>query len=335
MPRPIIVTGGAGYVGSHAAKALAASGYLPVTVDNLSHGYRWAVRWGPIEVGDLLDPEFIAAVLRKWQPEAVMHFAGLIAVGESVVDPARYYRNNVTGTFNLLDAMQASGVARIVFSSTAAVYGIPDLVPIQETAPRRPVNPYGTSKSVIETVLADYGTAHGLRSVALRYFNAAGADPDGEIGEAHEPETHLIPLALDAAAGKRGPLTILGTDYPTADGTCIRDYIHVADLAAAHMRALDFAAAAPAGTAAAFNLGTGAGFSVRQIVDAVARVTGRSVPHKFGDRRAGDAPELVADPALARRILQWQAVHSDLDTIVRTAWNWVNRPHPNAEGPAV
>lgn len=330
MSRPIIVTGGAGYVGSHAAKALAAAGYLPITVDNLSHGYRWAVRWGPLETGDLLDPDFIAAVLRKYRPEAVMHFAGLIAVGESVVDPARYYRNNVTATLNLLDAMQGCGVAKIVFSSTAAVYGIPDAVPIPETTPRRPANPYGTSKSVIETVLADYGTAHGLRSVSLRYFNAAGADPDGEIGEAHEPETHLIPLALDAAAGRRGKLTIYGVDYPTPDGTCVRDYIHVTDLAAAHVRALDFAAAAPAGTAAAFNLGTGAGFSVRQIVDTVARVTGRPVPHEFGARRAGDTPELVADPALARRVLQWQPGQSDLDTIVRTAWAWVNRPLPGA-----
>jgi UDP-arabinose 4-epimerase len=325
MARPIIVTGGAGYVGSHAAKTLAAAGYLPITVDNLSRGYQWAVRWGPIETGDLLDSEFITAVLRKWQPEAVMHFAGLIAVGESVADPARYYRNNVTATLNLLDAMHGCGIARIVFSSTAAVYGIPDAVPIPETAPRRPVNPYGTSKSVIETVLADYGIAHGLSSVALRYFNAAGADPDGEIGEAHEPETHLIPLALAAAAGRGAPLTIYGVDYPTADGTCIRDYIHVTDLAAAHVRALEFAAAAPAGTAAAFNLGTGAGFSVRQIVDAIVRVTGRSVPHQFGGRRAGDTPALVADPALAGRILQWRPMHSDLDTIVRTAWAWINR----------
>src|SRR4051812_12009848 len=203
MSRPILVTGGAGYVGSHAAKALAASGYLPITVDNLSHGHKSAVRWGPLEVGDLLDRAFLDAAVKKWRPEAVVHFAGLIAVGESVVKPGLYYSNNVTGTLNLLEAMRAAGTSAIVFSSTAAVYGAPETVPIPETAPRRPVNPYGTSKDLAETMMADYGRAHGLRSIALRYFNASGADPDGELGERHDPETHLIPLALDAAAGRR------------------------------------------------------------------------------------------------------------------------------------
>ena len=325
MARPVLVTGGAGYVGSHAAKALASAGYLPVTVDNLVHGHRRAVRWGPIETGDLLDPIFLESVFRKWQPEAVMHFAGLIAVGESVAEPGRYYRNNVGGSLNLLEAMRAAAVDRIVFSSTAAVYGTPEAVPIPEIAPRRPVNPYGTSKALVEAMLADYGAAHGLRSVALRYFNAAGADPGGELGEDHEPETHLIPLALAAAAGG-GALTIYGNDYPTPDGTCIRDYIHVTDLAAAHVRALEFAAAAAPGTAAIFNLGTGAGFSVRQVLDAIGRVTGQAVPARVGPRRAGDTAELVADSLNARRALVWTPALSDLDTIVRTAWSWKTRP---------
>lgn len=325
MTGTILVTGGAGYVGSHAAKALAAAGYVPVTVDNLSRGHRWAVRWGPLEEGDLLDRAFLEGVMAKWRPDAVLHFAGLIAVGESVAAPDLYYRNNVTGSLNLLEAMHRFQIDRIVFSSTAAVYGAPDSVPIPETAPCRPVNPYGTGKAMVEAMLRDFGAAYGLRSIALRYFNAAGADADGDTGEAHDPETHLIPLALDAALGNGGRLQVHGDDYPTPDRTCVRDYIHVADLADAHILALGALDRAPAGTGDAYNLGTGRGASVREVLAAVERVTGRSVPHAFGPRRPGDAPELVADPARAREALGWTPSRSDLDGIVRTAWHWTRR----------
>ena len=325
MARPVLVTGGAGYIGSHAAKALAAAGYLPVTYDNLRHGHRAAVRWGPLEEGDLLDTPRLDTVLRKWRPEAVLHFAGLISVGESVENPSLYYQHNLVGSLNLLQAMRAHDIGRIVFSSTAAVYGAPDIVPIPETAPFRPLNPYGSSKAMVEAMLADFGRAHGLRSVALRYFNAAGADADGETGETHEPETHLIPLALDAVLGRRGPLTIYGEDYATADGTCLRDYVHVSDLATAHVLALESTGSCPPGTNTAFNLGSGAGFTVRQVLDSIARVSGRSVPIRVGARRPGDSAALVADPARAREILGWSPQLSDIDTIVRTALAWTNR----------
>lgn len=324
MRRAILVTGGAGYVGSHAAKALAAAGYLPVTVDNLCHGHRWMVRWGPLEEGDLLDRSFLDSTLAKWRPEAVLHFAGLISVGESVLDPGRYYQNNVTGSLNLLEAMRDGGVDRLVFSSTAAVYGAPDVVPIPETAAIRPVNPYGRGKAMVEAMLAEFGQAYGLRSVALRYFNAAGADADGETGEAHDPETHLIPLALNAAVGQ-GALTVHGVDYDTPDGTCVRDYIHVTDLATAHVRALEVTASRNGAPSQAYNLGTGAGFSVRQVLAAVERVTGRRVPAQFGPRRPGDPPALVADPARARRELGWTPVCSDLDVIVSSAAAWARQ----------
>jgi UDP-glucose-4-epimerase GalE len=322
MTRVVLVTGGAGYVGSHAAKALAAAGYTPVTLDNLERGHRWAVRWGPLEQGDLLDRAFVEGAIAKWRPEAVMHFAGLIAVGESVTAPDLYYRNNVVGSLHLLEAMQRFGVDRIVFSSTAAVYGAPDIVPIPETAPCRPVNPYGVSKWMVEMMLADFGAAYGLRSMALRYFNAAGADPDGDTGEAHDPETHLIPLALAAALGQNARFAVHGEDYKTPDGTCVRDYIHVTDLAAAHVLALDALAAAPKCTHHAYNLGTGAGASVRQVLAAVEKVTGRRVPAASGPRRPGDSPELVADPLLAKTALGWIPTLSGLESIVRTAWNW-------------
>lgn len=326
MTRVVLVTGGAGYVGSHTAKALANAGYTPVTIDNLAHGHRWAVRWGPFEQGDILNRAFLDAVIAKWRPEATLHFAGLIAVGESVEKPDLYHRSNVVGSLTLLEAMRAGKVDRIVFSSTAAVYGAPDRSPIPETAPLRPVNPYGASKLFVETMLGDFGAAFGLRSFALRYFNACGADPDGQIGEAHAPETHLIPLALDAASGKRAALTIHGDDYPTADGTCVRDYIHVSDLAAAHVKALEAADLAAPGLHEACNLGTGSGYSVRQILDAIEKVTGRKVPTTIGPRRAGDPPELVADPSRARQKLGWTPKHSDLQTIVGSAWRWANNP---------
>jgi UDP-glucose-4-epimerase GalE len=325
MAQSVLVTGGAGYIGSHACKALARAGYIPVTYDNLSRGHRHAVRWGPLIEGDVADRAATVAALKAHGVSSVMHFAAFAYVGESVTDPALYYRNNVKGTLSLLDAMREVGIDRIVFSSTCATYGMPDSVPIKETMPQRPVNPYGETKLAIERALHWYGAAYGLRSVALRYFNAAGCDRDGEIGEEHDPETHLIPLTLRAALGSGPPIAIFGTDYPTPDGTAIRDYIHVEDLASAHVRALDYLAGG--GGSAAINLATGRGYSVREIVAAVAKAVGRDVPQRETPRRAGDPPALVADPGLARSVLGWRAECSDLDTIIRTALAWETRQH--------
>ena len=319
-PIPILVTGGAGYVGSHACKALAARGYRPITFDNLVYGHSAAVKWGPMEVGDIADRERIDAVIAKHRPQAVMHFAAFTYVGESVADPGKYYRNNVAGTLSLLEAMRDHGIGKLVFSSTAATYGTPATVPIPETATKAPINPYGRSKWTAEQMIADFASAHGLRSAALRYFNAAGADPDGEIGECHDPESHLIPLAMQAVTGDGPPLTLFGNDYPTPDGTCIRDYIHVTDLADAHVRALELLDRRDG--AEAFNLGTGRGASVRQVIDAVEQAAGKKVPHGIGPRRAGDPAELVSDPAKAMRDLGWSPALSDLDSIVATAWAW-------------
>jgi UDP-arabinose 4-epimerase len=321
----VLVTGGAGYVGSHAAKALAAAGYRPVSVDNLSRGSAAAVRWGPLEQGDILDRGFLDAVIARHRPTAVLHFAALAYVGESVTDPGRYYRTNVVGSLTLLEAMRDHGIGRIVFSSTCATYGLPVRLPLAEDHPQAPINPYGATKLAVERMLGDFGGAHGLGSVALRYFNAAGADPEGAIGENHEPETHLIPLAIGAALGVRPSLKIFGTDYPTADGTCIRDYIHVSDLAAAHVAALRHLEAG--GTSTACNLGTGAGLSVREIVAEVARVAGRPVPTETAPRRPGDPPELVADPARARALLGWTPRYSDITTVISTAYAWAARRH--------
>jgi UDP-arabinose 4-epimerase len=320
MTQTVLVTGGAGYVGSHACKALARHGFMPVVYDNLSYGHADSVRWGPLERGDILDRARLDEVIGVHRPAAIMHFAAFIAVGESVADPGKYYRNNVAGALNLIEAARDHGIGAFVFSSTAAVYGIPDLVPIPESVPKRPINPYGHSKWMVETMLRDFGAAHGLKSTSLRYFNAAGADPDGETGERHEPETHLIPLALDAVAGNGRPLTVFGEDYPTADGTCIRDYIHVADLAEAHVAALR--ALLGGADSNAYNLGTGNGFTVRQVIEAVEQATGRMVPHGIGPRRAGDPAALVADPSAANRDLDWRPAMSDLDSIVATAWAW-------------
>ena len=302
----VLVTGGAGYVGSHA----------------------WAVKWGPFERGDLLNPARLAAVLKKHRPFAVLHFAALAYVGESVEDPLRYYRNNVGGTMNLLEAMRDQGVDKLVFSSTCSIYGIPERVPIPENHPQRPVNPYGHSKRMVEQLLSDSVAAHGLRSVSLRYFNAAGADPDGDIGEAHDPETHLIPLALEAAAGLRPRLVIHGTDYPTRDGTCIRDYVHVADLADAHVLALGYLAKKTG--ASAFNLGNGGGFTVREVIAAAERVTGRRIPVRKGPRRPGDPPALVGNAASAHRNLGWKPRHQKLEVIIDTAWRWLQSGKGNA-----
>ena len=320
---PILVTGGAGYVGAHACKALASRGYRPIVYDNLVYGHEAAVKWGPLEVGDIADRARLDAVIAHYRPQALMHFAAFTYVGESVADPGKYYRNNVGGTLSLLEAVRDHNIGKIVFSSTAAVYGTPDSVPIAEVAAKAPINPYGLSKWTSEQMIADFAAAHGIRSAALRYFNAAGADPDGEIGECHDPESHLIPLAMQAVSGHGPPLTLFGDDYPTPDGTCIRDYVHVADLANAHVGALEQLNHRDG--ADAFNLGTGQGVSVREVLDAVGRAAGKPVPHSIGPRRAGDPAELVSDPGKAMRELGWTPSMSDLETIVATAWAWHNR----------
>jgi UDP-glucose-4-epimerase GalE len=316
----ILVTGGAGYIGSHTCKQLAAAGHTPIVYDNLSNGHRDAVRWGPFETGDITDGARLRDVIRTHKPDAVIHFAGLIEVGISVNDPAAFYETNVNGSLTLLRAMADEGVGSIVFSSTAAVYGEPDSVPIPEDAPTAPINPYGETKRAVEAMLGYFAAAHGLRYAALRYFNASGADPEGELGERHDPESHLIPLVLFAALGQRPHINIYGTDYPTADGTAVRDYAHVVDLATAHVAALDYMAATAEPLIA--NLGTGAGYSVRQVVETCRRITGRDIPAKDAPRRAGDPPELVAAVGRAHERLGWRAQISDLDTIVSTAWAW-------------
>lgn len=320
----VLVTGGAGYIGAHTCKALAAAGHVPVVYDNLVHGHRAAVRWGPFEAGDIQDRSRLDQVIAAHAPTALIHFAAYAYVGESVTDPGKYYRNNVAGSLNLLETIRDHGIRHMVFSSTCATYGIPDGVPIPDDAPQGPINAYGQSKLMVERMMADFERAHGLGWVALRYFNAAGADPDGETGEDHDPETHLIPLILDAASGRRAAITVFGTDYDTPDGTCIRDYIHVADLADAHVRALDnLEGGMPSG---AFNLGNGTGYSVSEVVAAVERVTGRKVPVEFGPRRPGDPPRLVGSAARAREVLGWQPRHANLDDIIRHAWIWHQRP---------
>jgi UDP-arabinose 4-epimerase len=319
----VLVTGGAGYIGSHTCKALAQAGYLPVTYDSLCRGNAWAVKWGPLEEGDLMDGERLRAVLRRHRPVGVIHFAAFAYVGESMGDPLSYYRNNVGGTVSLLQAMAAENVGRFVFSSTCATYGTPESNPIREDMPQRPINPYGQSKLMVEQVMKDSAQTGALNAVALRYFNAAGADPDGEIGEEHDPETHLIPLALGAAKGLYPPLTVFGAAHPTPDGTCIRDYIHVADLADAHVRALALTEK-PIGFEA-LNLGTGTGVSIKELISMAQEITGRDVPHSYGPARAGDPAALVADPSRACEVLGWAPRHSDLRSILQTAWNWMER----------
>jgi UDP-arabinose 4-epimerase len=320
MNKAVMVTGGAGYIGSHACKALAQAGYRPIAYDSLARGHREAVRWGPLIEGDLADGALLVDTIKRFEVAAVMHFAAFAYVGESMTQPELYFRNNVVNSLGLLEAMRATGVHAMVFSSTCATYGIPDSVPIAETAPQRPVNPYGESKLMIERALHWHGVAHGLAHVALRYFNAAGADPAGEAGERHEPETHLIPLVLQAALGQRAQIEVYGSDYPTPDGTAIRDYIHVSDLADAHVRALAYLERG--GASIALNLATGRGYSVREVIAAAERVTGQRVPQREVGRRAGDPPALVADARRARELLGWTPRLSDLDTIIATAWNW-------------
>ncbi len=316
----VLVTGGAGYIGSHAAKALAKAGYNPVTYDNLVYGNHWAVQWGPFVEGDIGDRARLLKTFARYDIDAVMHFAAFAYVGESMTKPELYFENNVTKSLTMLDAMRIAGVRKMVFSSTCATYGTPEQMPITEETPQIPVNPYGETKLMVEKALHWYAKAHGINSVALRYFNAAGADPEGDIGESHLPETHLIPLILDAALGRRAAIDIYGTDYPTEDGSCVRDYIHVADLADAHVRALDYLI--EGGETTQVNLGTGMGYSVREVIAAVERVTGKRVPRREMPRRAGDPAVLVADPSKARRVLGWLPTNSDLDTIIHTAWTW-------------
>jgi UDP-glucose-4-epimerase GalE len=316
----ILIVGGAGYIGSQTAKRVAQAGLEPVVFDNLVYGHKWAVKWGPFVEGDLADGALIKDVLEQYKVTAVVHFAAYAYVGESVVHPRKYFRNNVAGTLNLLDAMLDAGVRDIVFSSTCATYGVPRNVPIGEDHPQAPVNPYGETKLAIERALHWYQRAYPIRFAALRYFNAAGADPDGEIGEDHDPETHLIPLVIGAVLGTRPPVKIFGTDYPTPDGTAVRDYVHVMDLADAHLRAIE---CLRAGTASqAINLGTGRGHSVKEVIDTVARAGGTGVPAIESPRRAGDPPELVAAPTRARDVLGWTCRYPDIEIIVGHAWAW-------------
>ncbi|MSU91547.1 UDP-glucose 4-epimerase GalE [Rhodobacteraceae bacterium 2CG4] len=320
----VLVTGGAGYIGSHACKRLAEAGYDPVTYDNLSTGWAQAVKFGPFEQGDLLDRARLDAVLAAHRPVAVMHFAALSDVGQSMRDPALYWRNNVCGSMTLLDAVTAAGIDAFVFSSTCATYGEQDGVMLDEGCAQQPINAYGGSKRAVEDMLRDYGRQSGLRHVAFRYFNVAGADPDRQVGECHRPETHLIPLALDAVRGRREHLTIFGTDYRTPDGTCIRDYVHVLDLVDAHVRGLEHLLAG--GDGGVFNLGTGRGFSVREVIDAVGDVTDAPVPVVEGARRPGDCTALVSGSRLAEAVLGWRPQRSDLRTMISDAWGWHQMP---------
>jgi UDP-arabinose 4-epimerase len=317
---PVLVTGGAGYIGSHTAKVLAHSGFEPIVFDNLSEGHASAVRWGPIVRGDLGDPRHIRRVIESSRVEAVIHFAASAYVGESVINPRKYFHNNVANALNLLEAVLDSGVKYFVFSSTCATYGLPERIPIPEDHPQHPVSPYGESKLFVERALHWYGAAYGLNWLALRYFNAAGADPEAESGEDHDPETHLIPLAILAALGQRPALEIYGTDYPTPDGTAIRDYVHVSDLAEAHVLALCYLM--EGGRSTALNVGTGRGHSVREVVAAVERVSGHRVPAREVSRRPGDPAVLIADSTMARRWLGWHPRYVELDEIVDTAWHW-------------
>lgn len=319
----VLVTGGAGYVGSHACKALAAAGYVPVTYDDLSTGHADLVKWGPLEEGALADGEHLAGVIARIRPVAVLHFAARSLVGESVRDPAATYRVNVASTLTLLEVIRRFGIEVLVFSSSCATYGLPNRLPITEDTVQAPINPYGWSKLMVERLLADFGAAYGLQWACLRYFNAAGADEEAETGEDHRPETHLIPRALLAAAGEVAALELFGTDWPTPDGTCIRDYVHVSDLARWHVAALDHLLAGKGSVA--LNLGTGRGWSVRQVLDAVERVTGRPVPVRAVARRAGDPPVLVADPGRARALLGAKPRFADIEPIVDTAWRFLQR----------
>lgn len=316
----VIVTGGAGYIGSHTCKILAEQGYTVIVYDNLCTGHRELIRWGPLEHGDIRDYQHLRFVLKRYHPDGVIHFASFIAVGESMQDPAKYYDNNVIGSLRLMEAMRDEGIPNLVVSGTAAVYGLPEFVPIAEQNALAPINPYGRTKLVMEWMLRDFADAYGLRWMSLRYFNAAGGDPEVQTGEWHEPETHLIPNVLRAVDGLIPALQLFGNDYDTPDGTCIRDYVHVSDLAAAHVLALQHLLGD--NPSLALNLGTGMGISVREILEAARQVTGRDVPYVVKERRPGDPARLMADAGLARRILGWQPRHTAIADIISTAWAW-------------
>jgi UDP-arabinose 4-epimerase len=321
--KTIFVTGGAGYIGSHCCKEFAAQGWKVVVYDNLKHGWREFVQWGELVEGDILDRERLQAAMAAAKPDVVAHFAALISVAESVADPALHYGNNTLGTFNILESMRAVGVDKIIFSSTAATYGLPETAPMPEDHPQKPINPYGWSKFMVERMMADYAAAYGLRFASLRYFNAAGASPDGEIGERHEPETHVIPLAARGALRDDYQFTIFGDDFDTRDGTCVRDYVHVADLGRAHAAAADYLI--KGGAADFFNLGTGEGATVKEIADAIERMSGKPLPRKIGPRRAGDPPVLIASNAKAKAKLGWEPTQSSVDEIVQSAWVWAQK----------
>jgi UDP-glucose 4-epimerase/UDP-arabinose 4-epimerase len=316
----ILVTGGAGYIGSHTCKALAADGFLPVVLDNLTTGHREFVKWGPLVQTDISDFDSVVETIERFDVRGVIHFAAKALVGESVLSPAQYYNNNLIGTFHLLEAMRHASCQFLIFSSTCAIYGVPDTAAIGENTIKNPINPYGASKLFVEQMLKDYASAYGLRSIALRYFNACGADKEGDIGELREIETHLIPRALISLLSENANFVIHGTDYPTPDGTAIRDYIHVSDLADAHVAALRHLF--HGGEGGAYNLGTGRGYSVKQVLDAITSITGLSIRVTHGDRRDGDPPMLVADPTQARQHLHFRPSQSDLQEIISTAWKW-------------
>ncbi len=320
MKETVLVTGGAGYIGSHTCKALASAGFLPVTLDNLIHGHTWAVQWGHLVTGDINDPLILDKVFLEYKPMAVIHFAAFAYVGESVENPAKYYHNNVAGSLSLLEAMRRHDCKAIIFSSSCATYGIPGEIPITETHPQSPINPYGRTKLMMEQMIHDYATAYGINYAILRYFNAAGADPEGHIGEDHDPETHLIPNLLLTVQGKKTHTDIFGTDYDTPDGTAIRDYIHVTDLANAHVLAFKYIN--QSGKSLCINLGTETGLSVMDVVKAVQDVTGRPVNYRIAGRRSGDPSVLVANAGLARSVLGWQPRFIDIKAIIYTAWRW-------------
>ncbi|WP_127110828.1 UDP-glucose 4-epimerase GalE [Pararhodobacter zhoushanensis] len=319
-PKHVLVSGGAGYIGSHACKLLAARGYVPVCFDNLSTGWLQAVKYGPIVEGSLMDRAALDAAFAVYQPVAVMHFAAFSQVGEAMVDPGKYWRNNVFGSLNLIEASVAAGVLDFVFSSTCATYGEQDGVLLDEASAQKPINAYGSSKRAVEEILRDFGVSYGLRSVIFRYFNVAGADPDGEIGECHRPETHLIPVMLEAIDGQRPELVIYGTDYDTPDGTCIRDYVHVMDLVDAHVLGLQWLLDGK--ESRVFNLGTGAGFTVKEVIGHARAATGKKVPHSFGPRRSGDATALVSGSHRALHELGWDPKRSSLKLMIQDAWTW-------------
>ncbi|MGJ8668093.1 MAG: UDP-glucose 4-epimerase GalE [Oceanococcus sp.] len=318
----VLVLGGAGYIGSHMVRYLRERGETVCVFDNLSTGHAWAVPEGLLRQGDLLNATAISAVVSEFAPDVVMHFAAKSIIPESVSDPHRYYQTNLSGTMNLLAAMREHGVDKLIFSSTAAVYGTPDSTPITESATTRPISPYGRTKLFMEQMITDYAAAYDFKTISLRYFNAAGAHPDGDIGEAHEPETHLIPNILKSMVNGDFKLQLFGTEHPTVDGTCVRDYIHVMDLAAAHYQAALHLPQLAAGGSEVFNLGVGNGYSVLEVLQAAEKVVGRSIPRDVRPARAGDPPELVADASRAEQSLDWQCNYSDLDTILQTAWKW-------------